>query len=55
MLWLTIALLSALALLPCALMLRRGIGARDRHEAGLALHRAQLVELERDRKDGLIA
>lgn len=55
MIWLAIGLLSALALLPCVLLLRRGIGARDRHEAALALHRAQLVELERDRADGLIA
>ncbi len=55
MVWLAIALLSALALLPCALVLRRGLGARDRHEAAMALHRAQLVELERDRADGLIA
>ena len=55
MVWLAIGLLSALALLPCALVLRRGLGARDRHEAALALHRAQLVELERDRADGLIA
>jgi cytochrome c-type biogenesis protein CcmH len=55
MIWLAIGLLSALALLPCALVLRRGLDARDRHEAALALHRAQLEELERDRADGLIA
>jgi cytochrome c-type biogenesis protein CcmH len=55
MIWLSIVLLSALALLPCALLLRRGLRARDRHEAALALHRAQLDELERDRTEGLIA
>jgi cytochrome c-type biogenesis protein CcmH len=55
MIWFSFALLSAAALLPCALTLRQGLGARDRHEAALALHRAQLGELERDRRDGLIA
>ena len=55
MIWLSIVLVSAAVLLPCALVLRRGLGARDRHEAALALHRAQLAELERDRGMGLIA
>ena len=55
MIWLSIVLLSGLALVPCALLLRGRLGARDRHEAALALHRAQLDELERDRADGLIA
>ncbi len=54
MIWLSIVLLSGLALIPCALLLRGCLGARDRHEAALALHRAQLDELERDRADGLI-
>ncbi|WP_428390789.1 c-type cytochrome biogenesis protein CcmI [Lichenicoccus sp.] len=55
MIWLFIVLVSVVVLLPCALVLRRGLGARDRHEAALALHRAQLAELERDRGMGLIA
>lgn len=55
MVWLSIVLLSAVALLPCALVLRRGLAMRDRHEAAMALHRAQLHELERDQSHGLIA
>jgi cytochrome c-type biogenesis protein CcmH len=55
MVWLSFALLSTIVLLPCALVLRQGLGARDRHEAALALYRAQLGELERDHRDGLIA
>ena len=55
MIWLSIVLMSGLALVPCTLLLRGRLGARDRHEAALALHRAQLDELERDRADGLIA
>jgi len=55
MIWLSIVILCAVALFPCALALRRGIGARDRHDAALALHRSQLDELERDRTNGLIA
>ncbi len=55
MIWLYVVLLSAFALLPCVLALRPRPGARDRHEAAMALHRAQLDELERDRDCGLIA
>ena len=55
MIWLYVVLLSAAALLPCVLVLRRRPRARDRHEAALALHRAQLEELDRDRSCGLIA
>ena len=54
MIWLSIVLLCAFALLPCALVLRRGLKPRDRHEAAMALHRAQLDELERDQAHGLI-
>ncbi len=54
MIWLSVVLLSAVALLPCALVLRRGLKPRDRHEAAMALHRAQLDELERDQAHGLI-
>ena len=55
MIWFSIVLLSALALTPCVLVLRGRLGARDRHQAALALHRAQLDELERDRADHRIA
>ncbi len=53
-LWIEIALLCALALLPAALAGRRPGTIRDHHAPALALHRAQLRELDRDRADGLI-
>ena len=55
MIWLAIALLAAIALAPLALSLRRTAAARGRQEAAVALHRAQLVELDRDLADGRIA
>jgi len=54
MIWLAILLVSAAALVPTLLMLRGSIRTRDRGEAALALHRAQLAELERDRAEGRI-
>ena len=48
-------LLGVLALLPAArALLGTGVAPRDRHAPALALHRAQLRELERDRAQGLI-
>jgi cytochrome c-type biogenesis protein CcmH len=55
MIWLAIALLAAIALAPLALSLRRAAVARSRREAAIALHRAQLAELDRDLADGRIA
>ena len=55
MIWLAIALLAAIALAPLALSLRRTAAARGRQEAAVALHRAQLAELDRDLADGRIA
>lgn len=55
MIWLAIALLAVVALAPLALSLRRAVSARSRREAAVALHRAQLAELERDLADGRIA
>lgn len=55
MIWLAIALLAAIALAPLALSLRRIAAARGRQEAAVALHSAQLVELDRDLADGRIA
>jgi cytochrome c-type biogenesis protein CcmH len=55
MIWLAIALLAAIALAPLALSLRRGSVARSRREAAVALHRAQLAELDRDLAEGRIA
>ena len=53
--WIEATLLGLLTLVVPALALR-GTGRRvDRGTAALALHRAQLRELERDRGDGLIA
>ncbi len=47
-------LLAAIALLPLGFALRRGAAGRGRREAALALHRAQLAELDRDRAEGRI-
>jgi len=55
MIWLAIAILAVAALTPLALSLCRGATARGRREAAIALHRAQLVELDRDLADGRIA
>jgi cytochrome c-type biogenesis protein CcmH len=55
MIWLAIVLLAAIALAPLALSLRRTAAARGRQEAAIALHRAQLGELDRDLADGRIA
>lgn len=54
MIWIAILLLSAAALAPTLLGLRSHTRNRDRGEAALALHRAQLAELERDRLEGRI-
>ena len=48
-------LLVLLTLVPLALALRRDRSGRDRREAALALHRAQLLELDRDLSDGRLA
>lgn len=58
-LWIEILLLCLLVLVPAgraATMAARGTSVpRERREPALALHRAQLRELERDRDGGLIA
>jgi cytochrome c-type biogenesis protein CcmH len=54
MIWLAILLVSIAALTPTVLALRGTARNRDRGEAALALHRAQLAELERDRAEGRI-
>ena len=53
-LWIAIIALAALCLLPLGLCLRRAQGTRGRREAALALHRAQLVELDREFAAGRI-
>jgi cytochrome c-type biogenesis protein CcmH len=55
MIWLALAILAAIVLMPLALTLRHARSARSRREAAIALHRAQLAELDRDRADGRIA
>ncbi len=54
MTWLSLLLVAVLALAPL-LALRRSAGGRGRREAALGLHRAQLLELDRDRDEGRIA
>jgi cytochrome c-type biogenesis protein CcmH len=54
MIWLAIFLVSIAALAPTLVALRGTARNRDRGEAALALHRAQLGELERDRAEGRI-
>ncbi len=53
-LWVGIVVLGALCLLPLGLCLLRARATRGRREAALALHRAQLVELERELAEGRI-
>lgn len=53
MTWLLIGLLAAAAVLPLALVaLRRSAASRGRREADLALYRAQMAELAREREAG---
>lgn len=52
MIWLLLGALAILALAPLALVLLRPARARGRAEADLALYRAQLVELDRERDAG---
>jgi len=54
MIWLALALLAVMAMAPLAVSARRTARARGRREAALALHRAQLTELDRDLADGQI-
>jgi len=56
MIWLALALLAAAAVAPIGWSLRRAAAiARGRREADIALHRAQLAELDRDLAEGRIA
>jgi cytochrome c-type biogenesis protein CcmH len=52
--WLGIVLLAAIVLAPLAFSVRRAAAARSRREAAIALHRAQLAELDRDLAEGRI-
>jgi hypothetical protein len=54
MIWLALVLLAVVAMAPLAISARLTARARGRREAAMALHRAQLVELERDLADGQI-
>ncbi len=53
-LWAAIVALAVIALAPLGLCLARGVSAKGRREAALALHRAQLAELNRDLAEGRI-
>ncbi|MBR0649262.1 c-type cytochrome biogenesis protein CcmI [Roseomonas terrae] len=50
--WILLALVALAALLPLALALWRPRAARGRREADMALYRAQLTELDREREAG---
>jgi len=54
MIWLVLCLLAVAAMTPLAISARLTARARGRREAALALHRAQLLELDRDLADGQI-
>jgi cytochrome c-type biogenesis protein CcmH len=54
MIWLALVLMAAAAMAPLALSLNRDAAARNRRDAAVALHRAQLVELDRDLAEGRI-
>ncbi|HEX4261903.1 MAG TPA: c-type cytochrome biogenesis protein CcmI [Acetobacteraceae bacterium] len=55
MIWVALLALAAVTLAPLAITLGRGARARGRREAALALHRAQLAELDRDAAEGRLA
>ncbi|MBV9734461.1 MAG: c-type cytochrome biogenesis protein CcmI [Acidisphaera sp.] len=50
-----IVVLASLAVVPLLWVLWRGGATRGRREAALALHRAQLTEIERDRLEGRLS
>lgn len=52
MIWVALFAFTAVALAPLAWSMRRDIALRDRREAALALHRAQLDELAREHEQG---
>ncbi len=54
MIWAAILILSAVAVAPLALLLRRQAVARGERDPARALHRAQLLELDRDLTEGRI-
>ena len=55
MIWVALLLLAAAAVGPLAWSLRRAARSLGRREADIALHRAQLAELDRDLAEGRIA
>ncbi len=52
MIWILLLLFAALALLPLAIAVLRPKAARGRRDADIALYRAQLEELDRERERG---
>jgi len=55
MIWLAVALLAICVMAPVAWTLGARVSPRGRAEAAVVLHRAQLVELDRDLAEGRIA
>jgi len=53
--WIAILAVALVAMAPLGLALLRGSSARGRREAALALHRAQLAELDRDLAEARIS
>jgi len=53
--WIAILAIALVAMAPLGLGLLRGASARGRREAALALHRAQLAELDRDLAESRIS
>lgn len=54
MIWLAVLVLCAVALAPLAWVSRGRVAAKGRRESALALHRAQLAEVDRDLAEGRI-
>jgi cytochrome c-type biogenesis protein CcmH len=54
MIWLALLLLACVTLAPLAVALRRRATTRGRRDSDIALHRAQLAELDRDLAEGRI-
>lgn len=54
MVWIAIVLLACVALTPLALVLRRRPAPRAARELAMDLHRAQLIEIDRDLAEGRI-
>ncbi len=55
MIWVAVVVLAGLSLAPALWSVRGSVAARGRRDSAVALHRAQLAELDRDLGEGRIA